>query len=105
MIDICTYQVKVYSSYLVCYNIFQEIGAILVQKLRETKIFGYFKTKKYQYKKILMPLSSGGEGGGGGLNGTAIKKITFFCSFPNNYHLIFHPVHLFKSDNVTSLTN
>ena len=57
--------------------------ALLVQKLWGGKklsksVFGYFKTRK-NFKKFRRPLSSRG-GGGLGLNGPTIKKITFFAA-------------------------
>jgi len=59
------------------YFFFIQKRGYISPKIGEKKISksvsGYFKTKN---KKILLPLSSGG--GGEGLNGTAIKKRTFF---------------------------
>ena len=47
-------------------------------KKLSTSIFGYFKTKKKVPTAIKL-----GLGRGLGLNGPAIKKIIFFCGFPN----------------------
>jgi len=74
-----TYHVKDYSRYFTVFFLFfflQKRGYIspkIGEKKISKSVSGYFKTKN---KKILLPLSSGG--GGEGLNGTAIKKRTFF---------------------------
>ena len=41
------------------------------------------KKKKKTKKKIFFFWGGGRRGGGGGVKGRAIKRITFFCGFPN----------------------
>ena len=69
-------------------GIFNGLQYFLVQKLEGKKIKIRFRLFNNNKKK-LMAIKP--EGGGQGLNGPAIKKGTFFCSFPYNIVILPEP--------------